>query len=213
MTEHQASEREKIELYLEHYDAINDIRETFDDQWEAFAEEWPDRLEASLERDGIDTADWTFLSMGRDWGSIFHRGWWRRTDDLAIISDRDRPDVRVSFIHRLEGNRRTALGDRTLFFYFRNAGSNDQSFIETFNSNFASGAEEIEDLLPAAAERTENRRNLTEAAYDIRVDDHDDFFDAYISALQRAFTEHAVENEGFVDIIDRIYEESIESEY
>ncbi len=211
MTEHQATQQEKIELYLDHYEAIQDVRAAFEDRWEAFAENWPNRLRQALENDGIDTTGWHFRAHNIDWGHIFKHGWWRRQSDLESISDRDvGNDARVQLIHRLEGNREAALGDRTLYFYFRNAGSNDQTFIEAFDENFTNAETEIQNQLPDASELTGEKRNLIEAEYDIRVDENNDFFEAYIEALKRAFIDHVTENDELVAELDSVYEDAIE---
>lgn len=46
-------DKEKVELYLEHYEAIHDVTEAFEDRWERFTEEWPQRLEDSLSSRGF----------------------------------------------------------------------------------------------------------------------------------------------------------------
>lgn len=211
MTDQHTTDREKIELYLEHYEAIHAVTEAFEERWEAFAEEWPTLLEEALQDEGIDTTDWNFSSMSRDWGQLFRKGWWRRQSDLEPISERDvSNDARVSFIHRLQGNRDAALGDRTLVFTFRNAGSNDQAFIDEFVDRFSEHEDEIEQLLPEAAALTGKKRNLIEARYDIRTDAHEDFFQAYIAALEEAFMEHAADNGALLSTIESIYEQAID---
>ena len=212
MTEKRASESEKIELYLDHYDAISDVVQTFDDRWKAFTAEWGDRLRDALEADGIDASDWTFRVRQSDWAHLFKDGWWRETDQLETIRDRadDRNDVRISFIHRLEQNRDVAVGDRTLIFTFRNCGSNDREFRNRFNRQFDDRSEEIDRALPETAELADERRTLIRATYDIRTDRHDDFFDAYVDALRRAFADHAVENPELLQLLDRTYDEALE---
>lgn len=155
---------------------------------------------------------WHSLTTHSDWGQLFRGGWWRRQEDHGTITDRiDGPELRVSFIHRMKHHRDAALRDGTLMFYFRNAGANDQAFIDAFNQGFYDREGEIEALLPAAAELTGQKRNLIEARYDIPTDEHDDFFDAYIAALEQAFVEHAIENEPLVETIGSTYEEALDS--
>ena len=45
------------------------------------------------------------------------------------------------------------------------------------------------------------------------MEDHDDIFEAYIAALQRAFEDHIVENERLVSIIDDAYEDAVDEVY
>ena len=55
MSDYQADERRKVELFLEHYEAINDVTSTFDDRWETFTREWPARVVTVMtENDDID---------------------------------------------------------------------------------------------------------------------------------------------------------------
>lgn len=236
MTDQQENEQEKIELYLEHYDAIADVTGTFDARWNAFTDEWGDRLGESLEDEGVgsysdfadditgveldvDTDDlrrWKLRTSSSDWGMILKDGWWRRTDDLERkIHARpdDRNDVRIGFHHRLEKNRDLAVGDRTLKVYFRNMGANDQEFKDAFSNRFYERQQEIEELLPASAEITGNKLNVIAATYDIDTVAHGDFFDAYVAALKRAFTGLVVENRGLVSVLDEIYAESISEIY
>jgi len=54
MTERQENEREKVELYLEHYNAIKDVTDTFDDRWEEFALSWGSQLAGRLAEDNAN---------------------------------------------------------------------------------------------------------------------------------------------------------------
>lgn len=55
MSDYQADERRKVELFLEHYEAITDVTSTFDDRWETFTREWPARLVTAVtENNDID---------------------------------------------------------------------------------------------------------------------------------------------------------------
>ena len=56
MTERHENEREKVELYLKHYEAIEDVTDTFDERWEDFALSWGDRLTNSLAENYSDIA-------------------------------------------------------------------------------------------------------------------------------------------------------------
>lgn len=232
MTNQQENEREKIALYLEHYDAVSDISNAFDEAWERFTDEWAPRLGNALATDGHgsssniaehvtrfelaretgDVEPWNFRSSSSDWGMIFKDGWWRRTDDLdGSIRGRpdDRNDVRIGFHHRLGRNRDDAIGDRTLKLYFRNMGANDQRFIETFSDEFDARAREITDALPSRADITGNKKDKIVVPYDIEVERHDDFFSAYLSALETAYVELVANNRDLVAIIDDVFTESL----
>lgn len=211
MTDHQSTEREKVELYLEHYDAITDVTEAFEARWEEFTANWPELLADTLETEGFDTTRWTFRTYQQGWGTLFRDGWWKQQRTLENISDKtDENDLRIFFHHRLRRNRDLALRDQTLAFMFRNAGANEQAFIDVFNQVFYDRRAEIEEALPDAAEVTGEKRNLIRATYDIPVDEHDDFFDAYIAALRQAFVEHAGDNDRLVALITDTYDEAID---
>jgi hypothetical protein len=71
----------------------------------------------------------------------------------------------------------------------------------------------IDDMLPSSAEVMGNKRNMIEATYDIDVEAHEDFFDAYVAALQSAFVDLVVENEELIATIDELYDEAIDQVY
>jgi hypothetical protein len=48
--------------------------------------------------------------------------------------------------------------------------------------------------------------------YDINVDSHSNFFEAYIAALARAMDEHIVSNPELIKKIDQIYQQTIEED-
>lgn len=236
MSDQQQTDEEKVELYLDHYEAIADVTETFDARWDAFTDEWGTRLGEALEADGIGTysndseevltivvgpggggdRQWTVRTNSSDWGMFFKDGWWRRTDDLERRIDArpdDRNDVRIGFHHRLGRNRDLAIGDRTLKVSFRNMGANDQEFIDTFSEAFYGREDGIIDTLPPTAEVTGNKGNMLAATYDIEAASHGDFFDAYVAALKEAFVDLVVDNEELIRTIDDAFTASIAREY
>lgn len=234
MTEHQQNEQAKIELYLDHYDAIKDVTEAFDERWDRFAEEWAGRFSEVLSEAGygevVNVGDqlagieferesgpetWIFRARNSDWAHLMKNGWWRGTEDLGTIHNRppNRNDARIGFYHRLEANRDLAVGENTLQITFRNMGANDDEFIEAFNRNFRDRETEIVKHLPDAAELasvTDTRRNLIMSTYTIRPDDHEDFFTAYLAALREAFEDLVIENEALVGLIDDAFEEALD---
>jgi len=236
MTEQQENEREKIALYLDHYDAISDVSNTFDEAWERFTDEWGVRLGNALEENGhsssLDHDDehvvrfdldrtgggvepWNFRSSSSDWGMIFKDGWWRHLDDLGgTIQSRpdDRNDVRIGFHHRLGRNRDLAIGERTLKVYFRNMGANEQGFIDTFSNKFDANERQIADALPGRATVTGNKKDKIVVPYDIDAEGRD-FFTAYIDALETAYVDLIGTNNDLISEIDSIFCESLKQEY
>jgi hypothetical protein len=214
MSERQQNEDEKIDLYLEHYDAIRDVSETFDEHWQRFIDEWPKRLRQSLEETGDSLDGWHLQPRG-DWGYIFKHGWWRRTDDLEPITDRatDVGDARIGWVHRLERNREDAVGARALKLQFRNCGSNDRVFQDAFHDRAADDRQQIDARLPTAAEWTGNKRKMITATYDIELERHGDIFEAYIAALERALHELAWDNEALSEQLTRLQEAAVTEVY
>ncbi|ELY60982.1 hypothetical protein [Natronococcus jeotgali] len=54
---------------------------------------------------------------------------------------------------------------------------------------------------------------MIEATYDIDVDAHEDSVGAYVAALQSAFVDLMVENEGLISTLDELYDEAREQVY
>jgi hypothetical protein len=63
--------------------------------------------------------------------------------------------------------------------------------------------------VPSAVEYPATRGNTVTATYDIPVQDHDDFFEAYIAALNEGFLDLAVRNSRFIELIEESFEESL----
>ncbi len=225
---------EKIELYLDHYEAIADVTATFENQWETFSHNWPSHLSDRLvtaEQGSIESesdyhvlfecasdaiGDWWFRSTSSDWGMIFKHGWWRHTNDLTdVLHERpdNRNDARIGFHHRLENDREQALRDNTLTLYFRNMGANDQPFIDAVCERLDARTDAIKATLPETASLTGTKRDLISAEYKIAPDKHEDFFAAYVAALERGFSDLVVENPELVTILDNIYIDAVAEVY
>ena len=217
MSNQQENRQEKVELYLEHYEAITEVSEAFDSRWDEFTEEWWSRLLQTIDTEEIKST-WDSTEGTDDWAYLFKHGWWRNQDTLDPIQGDDEDEtVRIGFLHRLDHHRELAVGERTLKFQFRNCPPNrhltneQTTFRDAFYENFEGRRREIRDALPDAAELTGNMHNQIEVTYDIPVDTHDDFFEAYVAALRQAFIEHAIENEELISEIDSIHQESLEN--
>lgn len=215
MSEQSENRQEKIELYLDHYDAITDVQSTFDDRWDEFTGEWGEMLADRYDSTVVD--EWVFRDGTDDWAFLFKRSWWRDAETLEPLGreSTDNNRLRVGFLHRLDLHRDLAVADRTLKFYFRNTPPNRHTeiggtnFRDEFVANFDARSDEIREILPDAAHLTGNMHNVIEAAYDIPVDEYDSYFDAYVGALHTAFADHVTENEALVTTLDTIYEETL----
>jgi len=119
----------------------------------------------------------------------------------------------IGFHHRPWKNKDRVMREGELVLQLRNMSNNDQGLRDAFNREFYSREGEISDALPRVAETTGNKGDMTEAVYNIRVDEHDDIFNAYIETLERAFVDHAVENPELVSLLDEAYEDAVEVVY
>lgn len=232
MNNHDDVDQQKIALYLDNYDAIEDVRTTFDTAWESYSQRWGEEVATTLEGTRVnaefrpddtvvtipraeDTERWILRATGGDWQHVFKHGWWKHEDGLANLETRadDTNDLRIGFYHRMgeNSNRDTAVGDRELKFNFRCMGSNPTAFRDLYNEAFDEQTDEIEQSLAHTnGELTGHKRTLIEGTYDIRVDKHEGFFDAYTAALNEAFVDFVVENTDLIQVLSQTFDASIE---
>jgi hypothetical protein len=228
MTEYRENQQEKAKLYVDYYDELSVVQTAFEKQWVAFSDDWGTRLAQTLETATVVTApdvpddyvtvdltmddgttrQLTFRQGHSDWSWLIPRGWWTKLDEGRSIYESSKPNGRVGFLHRLDWHRDDALGDHTLIFYLRNAPSGHDTFFDGFAERFNADAE-IPELLPPRTDRPGLKADVLQAEYDINVEFHDDFFEAYVHALARAVDDHVVSNPALVAAIDRIYDETV----
>lgn len=214
MSEQEQHTQNLAALYVDHFDAVRAVSEAFENQWNTFMGAWWQQLSSQLESEpGI--SDWHGCE-GNDWAYIFKHGWWRHAETLEPVHEKgDYNTIRIGFHHRMINNRETALRDNKLLFYFRNPPPNrhskwnDTNFRDMFNAEFEARKNTIQDELPVAASLTGNKRNLTVASYVIPVDEHEDFPSAYLQTVERAFREHALENQALVEELNNIFEKCL----
>lgn len=233
MNDQSSADEEKIALYLEHFDAIEDVRDTFDDAWDSYSQQWGSRLATSLAefRDSVQSREggeypeiiisrqeddderWILRDTGGDWQHFFKYGWYRQEETLEPLPERDENsnDLRIGFYHRMEKHRQTAIRDKKLKVNFRNMGSNPTEFRNIYVKNFEDRRDDIKDLLrDSDALLTGNKRTLIEGEYPIQVDSHDNFFEAYTGALQDAFDDLILERPQLIQTLEEVFETSIE---
>ena len=230
MTEYQENQQEMVELYVENYGVISELKAAFEEEWTEFEATWGRRLAQMLDgaeliedsdvpeeyaavrvpMESGDRRQWTFRQGKSDWSWLFPREWWTKLDENRAVSDATKPNARVGLVHRLDWHRTEAVRDHTLVVYLRNAPSGHDSFYNNFAARFSDANVEIAEAIEGTNFTiTGNKSNLLRAEYDINVDAHADFFDAYVQALAEAVREIATENSELVEIIDRLYETTV----
>jgi hypothetical protein len=236
MTEHQENQQEKAQLYFDYYDELQDVQSAFENQWDAFTDNWGLRLAQEL--DGVeiveipdlpdnqvaielnseteDSKRWIFR-QGSSWAGIAKEQWRRRTDDGSVIYSKRDDDkyAHITLYHRLEKNRQKAIKDGLLELTLWHGTSSDREFHKMVKERVRNKIAEREYELPLAVSLTggSGSGSVLSATYDIPVAEHDDFFDAYTAALGDAFVDLAVENHELITIIDEAFDESLEEYY
>lgn len=232
MTNYQKNQQEKAELYFEYYEAITEAQEAYENQWDWFANNWGNQLaetmdgaepvEISALRDvdvaveftqpPIEDERWVFRQGESDWAGIFKKGWWRHEDDLSDIytADENRDDIRVYLTHRLEKNREKAIKDNLLQLRLIYGLGIDDQFGDEFRQRFTNKVENSNEEMPSSVSVPGIRSSPLTATYDIPVREYDDFFEAYIAALDDALQDLVIENHEIITFIDEAYEESLE---
>lgn len=231
MTNYQENQREKAELYLDYYDEIAAVQNAFDERWASFASNWGTKLAEALaaaevvalpgqadhhivvEFDGGagDRERWVFRQGHSDWAGISLDRWRRDKDDPSKMYPETESAIHITLFHRLERNRELAIRDQTLELTLWHGSDNSDHFMETFNDTFATKKAESDTPFPSAVTLTGGKGRIFEATYDIPVDEHDDFFDAYIAALRDSFLDLFVENPSLFTAIDEAFEEALAS--
>lgn len=232
MTEYQEHEREKAQLYLDYYDEIKEAEKSFESRWDDFVDNWGLQLAQSLGMseiieipdppDNVVVVDceirpdederWVFLQGNSDWAGIRKHSWARDKADLSNVyhSVEDREDARITIYHRPELNRDLAIQEQTLELQLWHGTGNGDEFMDTFRDTLRSNIESTDSTLSSTISVKGSRGNPLTAKYDIPAGQHDDFFDAYVAALNTAFQDLVIDHRDVVRIIDETFEESLE---
>jgi hypothetical protein len=232
MTEYRESQEEKAELYLEYFDAIEEARAAFERNWEAFQDDWGERLVETLDAAEVRDAPelggahiaielpesprgperWIFRQGQSDWAGLIKEGWWRRKEDGSVVHriEESSDEYRLSVCHRLSQNRELAIRDSVLELQWWHGTANGDEFMYTFKDILYPKLEAAGDTVPGTVEMTGRRGNPLNARYDIPVSDHGDFFDAYVAALRDAFLEIVIDSD-LIGLVDEAYEETLET--
>jgi hypothetical protein len=86
----------------------------------------------------------------------------------------------------------------------------DDQFGDKFRQKLTTKVENSNDEMPSSVSVPGIRSSPLSATYDIPVREQDDFFEAYVAALNDAFHDLVIENREIITLIDEAYEESLE---
>jgi len=168
--------------------------------------------EVSVSRADRDDERWILRANGGDWQHLFKYGWYRHETSLEKLADRaeDSNDLRIGFYHRMGRNRDFATRKHKLKFNFRNMGSNPAVFRDIYAEQFYDHRSEFEELLTnTEGFVTGNKLTLIEATYDIPVDSHEDYFDAYTAALREVFVDLVCTEPELIKLMGATFEEAV----
>lgn len=234
MTEHEQNQREKANLYIDHLQEIEEVQHAFDAAWADFEESWGGRLARSMKDaklvDSIDIPNgWVEIELqnktkepsrwllheSSSWDGVTKKRWRRRTDDGSPIYSKpdDERYAHITFYHRLNDNRRQAMEDGVLELTLWHGNSSDEDFWLMVNEKIKQGIETKNYNLGSNISLTSRKGNILSAVYNISNSKHDDFFDAYLSTLERALIDFTTTQAELIDMIDRAFEESLEEFY
>lgn len=233
MNDRSSTTEEKVELFLEHVDAITDVTDTFQEEWEDYSERWGVAMQESLAHESVepdreteagyptvsvdrddDRERWILEDSGGDWQHVYKHGWVRNIDGSDVLEHRpdDKEALRIGFYHRMGSNRDQALIDRDLVFNFRCMGSNPSAFSDIYKDHFDAEIDCVRSSLEGTnATITGNKLTLVSATYPIDVDAHETYFDAYTAALNDAFVDLVVERPELVSLFTDLFEDSLDA--
>ena len=87
---------------------------------------------------------------------------------------------------------------------------NNEQFSDEFREKFTNKIENSNEEMPSSVSVPGIRSSPLTATYDIPIRDYNDFFEAYVAALDDAFHDLVIENREIITLIDEAYEESLE---
>jgi hypothetical protein len=189
---------EKMRLYLEYADDIDEVRDTFDEWHEREAETWSERF-----LDGFKPSKW-----GNEWqadpssfGQIYRKKW-RQTANRQPTDDKDEAPYRIDFVHKPRNRESFRKGKLKFRLYCPKR--TDYDFTEVFSRRFHDDEAVDSTLQDHGITRKDGAKMWhTEKTYPF---EQEELPNSYYETLQTAFEEH----EGMADDITRIFEATLD---
>ena len=193
---HETQQREYVELYLEHAEAIDSVRTAFDEMIDREVDEWAHQFPEHYRPKSWDE---TWNCGHGKYGKIY-RDSWRRDEDGNLVESWSDATFRLEFRHRIRDEK--SWKDGQVVFKTVIPKNSDTEYRKRCQELFNENLEELN----GKTESTQisiigNRRNLTEATYSF---DPNTGPDGYYATLADAFDEHMV----LVPMLTEVYEDA-----
>lgn len=189
---------EYVELYLEHTDAIDDVRMAFEEMVDRQIEEWATRFQENHRPENWDET-WN-CDQGK-YGKLFKDAW-RRDKNGKVVDGWREAKFRIEFRHRIRDQQSWKEGGvvfRTVI-----PKNSDSEYRNRCQKEFNTRLDEMNAMTESTKITIKgNRRILSEATYSYNPAEGPE---GYYTALSEAFDDHIT----LVPLITEIYESAFE---
>lgn len=186
----EQNQLEKMRLYFEYADEIDDARGAFNEWHENIEEgEWKERFLSDFE-----PSSWCdrWRADPSGFGHIYRAEWksddngWRQTEDREFTTDKNDAEYRIDFVHKPQNIEMFRQGKMTFEIYCPKMAHQD--FTDEFGDRFHSD-ESVSESLQKQDITQKNGAKMwhTEKIYPF---DQEELPDSYYETLQTAFEEH-----------------------
>jgi hypothetical protein len=205
----EENQMEKLRLYAQHADEIDNARGAFDEWQESIGDgEWKERF-----RSDFEPASWSdrWRADPSGFGHIYRADWqiddredegWRQTENRNFTTDKDDSEYRIDFVHKPQNREMFRQGRLTFQIYCPKMAAQD--FTDEFSERFHND-ESVSKSLQKQDITQKNGAKMwhTEKIYPF---DPEELPDSYYQTLQTAFEEH----QEIADHITRIFEATLD---
>lgn len=230
MTEYVESEQEKKNLYNEYQEEIESVRSAFEYHWRDFSESWGARLAEKLkfadiveipgladediavefELEDGSTECWFFMHYDEDWAGLVKEGWWMDTESREATYEIQDDDIRITLYHRLQDDLDFILQEKKIRFSITQGTGNTTKFQHDFADRIRNSFDKNRDMYPESVEKRDNKRaSPLRITYQIPVESHETFLEAYVAGLAKGFSDLLFDNRKVINDIDRCLNQSI----
>jgi hypothetical protein len=205
----EQNQLEKMRLYFEYADEIDDAREAFDEWHENIEEgEWKERFLSDFEPQSWCDR-WRADPSG--FGHIYRADWqtddeedegWRQTENREFTTNKGDSEYRIDFVHKPQNSEMFRQGRITFEIYCPKMASQD--FTDEFSEQFHNDESVSESLQKQdITQKSGAKMWHTEKIYPF---DQERLPDSYYETLQTAFEEH----QEIADHITRVFEATLD---